>query len=464
MLMIEFTQNFCLNNLLGGYKMVKRNKFSFMLVLVLMVLSLITAACSNSSNNAPNNKPDDSKNGNAGEATDAPKKNVTLTYAIWDKIQQPAMEAIAKEFTAQNPNIKVKVEVIPWADYWTKMSAAAPAGTLPDVFWMHGGQFATYASGKFLEPITSKVAAGEIDLNNYAANLASIYTLNGENYGIPKDFDTIGLAYNKELFDQAGIPYPDDTWTYAKLAEVAKQLSQPDKGIYGFGAKMDTQTGYWNDMLANGGKIISDDMSKSGYDDPASIEALQARYQMTVDGASPTHQQMTDMEATEMFKSGKLAMIFDGSWRISDIDSSDIIKGKWDWAKLPMGKVKRANIINGLGNVMSASGKNKEEAWLFLKFLGSQKAAEITAQMGAAIPAYNGTQDAWLTSRPYLNLKVFTEQVADATPYPSGSMSYPVWFAKEPEIMSQAWGGAISVEEGAKKVAEMMNQAIADTK
>ncbi|WP_052087773.1 ABC transporter substrate-binding protein [Paenibacillus wynnii] len=443
--------------------MKNRNKFSFLFVVVLMVFALVASACSNNSNK-PNNTPDKSPNSNAGEATEKPQKDVTLTYSIWDKIQQPAMEAIAKEFTAENSHIKVKVEVIPWGDYWTKMSAAAPAGTLPDVFWMHGGQFVKYATGNFIEPITSKIQAGEIDLNNYAADLATIYALNGENYGIPKDFDTIGLAYNKELFDQAKIPYPDDTWDYAKLAEVAKQLSQPDKGIYGFGAKMDTQTGYWNDILANGGNILSADMSKSGYDDPASIEALKARYQMTVDGASPTHQQMTDTEATEMFKSGRLAMIFDGSWRISDIDSSEIIKGKWDWAKLPVGKVKRGNIINGLGNVMSASGKNKEEAWLFLKFLGSQRAAEITAEMGAAIPAFNGTQDAWLTSRPHLNLKVFTEQVKDAIPYPSGSLAYPVWFAKEPEIMSQAWGGAILVEEAAKKVAEMMNQAIEETK
>jgi multiple sugar transport system substrate-binding protein len=424
----------------------KRNKFSFMLAAVFIVFALVVAACSNNSNNTAGNSP----NSNAGGTTDKPQKNVTLTYSIWDKIQQPAMEAIAKEFTAENPNIQIKVEVIPWGDYWTKMSAAAPAGTLPDVFWMHGGQFVKYATGNFLEPITGKVQAGEIDLNNYAADLASIYTLNGEN--------------NKELFDQANIPYPDDTWDYAKLAEVAKQLSQPDKGIYGFGAKLDTQTGYWNDMLANGGSILSADLSKSGYDDPASIEALKARYQMIIDGASPTHQQMTDTEATEMFKSGRLAMIFDGSWRISDIDTSEIIKGKWDWAKLPTGNVKRGNIINGLGNVMSAKGKNKEEAWLFLKFLGSQRAAEITAEMGAAIPAFNGTQDAWLTSRPHLNLQVFTEQVADAIPYPSGSKSYPVWFAKEPEIMSQAWGGAIPVEEAAKKVAEMMNQAIAETK
>ena len=443
--------------------MKNRNKFSFLFVVVLMVFALVASACSNNSNNSKNTS-DKSPNSNAGEATEKPQKDVTLTYSIWDKIQQPAMEAIAKEFTTENPHIKVKVEVIPWGDYWTKMSAAAPAGTLPDVFWMHGGQFVKYATGNFIEPITSKIKAGEIDLNNYAADLASIYTLNGENYGIPKDFDTIGLAYNKELFDQAKIPYPDDTWDYAKLAEVAKQLSQPDKGIYGFGAKMDTQTGYWNDILANGGSILSADMSKSGYDDPASIEALKARYQMTVDGASPTHQQMTDTEATEMFKSGRLAMIFDGSWRISDIDSSEIIKGKWDWAKLPVGKVKRGNIINGLGNVMSASGKNKEEAWLFLKFLGSKRAAEITAEMGAAIPAFNGTQEAWLTSRPHLNLKIFTEQVKDAIPYPSGSLAYPVWFAKEPEIMSQAWGGAISVEEAAKKVAEMMNQAIEETK
>lgn len=446
--------------------MKKRNKFSFLFTVVLMVFALITAACGNSnSNNAAGNSPEGNAGGAAAEeATAKPQKEVTLTYSIWDKIQQPAMEAIAKEFTAENPNIKIKVEVIPWGDYWTKMSAAAPAGTLPDVFWMHGGQFVKYATGNFIEPITGKVQSGEIDLNNYAADLASIYTLNGKNYGIPKDFDTIGLAYNKELFDQAGIPYPDDTWDYAKLAEVAKQLSQPDKGIYGFGAKMDTQTGYWNDMMANGGSILNADMSKSGYDDPASIEALQARYQMTVDGASPTHQQMTDTEATEMFKSGRLAMIFDGSWRISDIDSSEIIKGKWDWAKLPKGKVKRANIINGLGNVMSASGKNKDEAWLFLKFLGSKRAAEITAEMGAAIPAFNGTQDAWLKSRPHLNLQIFTDQVADAVPYPSGSLAYPVWFAKEPEIMSQAWGGAISVEEAAKKVAEMMNQAIEETK
>ncbi|WP_337913912.1 sugar ABC transporter substrate-binding protein [Cohnella zeiphila] len=451
--------------------MVIRKKTWVSAMSLTVVAAMALAGCgSNDSNNGSSASASGStgasasSSASAGKASDAPKKDVTLTYAIWDQLQQPAMEAIAKEFTAQNPNIKVNVEVIPWDQYWTKMSAAAPAGTLPDVFWMHSGQFVKYASGNFLEPITDKVQAGEIDMNNYAANLGSIYVFNGQNYAIPKDFDTIGLAYNKEMFDQAGIPYPDDTWDYAKLAQVAKQLSQPDKGIYGFAAKMDTQGGYWNDMLANGGYIVSEDGTKSGYDDPASIEALKARYQMILDKSSPSHQQMTDTDSTEMFKSGKIAMIFEGDWRTTDIDGSDIIKGKWNWAKLPKGKVKRGDIINGLGNVMSASGKHKDEAWQFLKFLGSQKAAEITAQMGAAIPAYKDTQAAWVQSKPDLNLQVFIDQAADATPYPAGSKAYPVWFPKESEIMAQAWGGNISIEEGAKQVAAMMNQAIADNK
>lgn len=452
----------------GKTKMWQNGKKSAYLLGTILAFTMVMTACGgNNDNNGgqASEKASQPASEKASEkASESTEKNVTISYTIWDVIQQPAMEAIAAEFTKEHPNIKVKVEVIPWGDYWTKMSAAAPAGTLPDVFWMHGGQFIKYATGGFLEPITDKVQSTAIDLSNYAANLGSIYTLDGQNYAVPKDFDTIGLAYNKELFDQAGIPYPDATWDYNKLAEVAKKLSQPDKGIYGFAAKMDTQVGYWNDMLANGGYILNDDMTKSGYDDPASIEALKFRYQMILDKASPTHQQMTDTDSTEMFKSGKLAMIFEGSWRNADIDGSEIIHGKWNWAPLPKGKVKRGNIINGLGNVMSAKGKHKEEAGLFLEFLGSKRAAEITAEMGAAIPAFNGTQDAWVKSKPDLNLQVFIDQVADAVPYPSGSKSYPIWFAKESEIMAQAWGGAISIEDGAKKVADMMNQAIADAK
>ena len=63
-------------------------------------------------------------------------KEATITYGIWDKIQEPGMRQIADAFEAKNPGIKVKIEVTPWDQYWTKLEAAATGGSLPDVFWM----------------------------------------------------------------------------------------------------------------------------------------------------------------------------------------------------------------------------------------------------------------------------------------------------------------------------------------
>src|SRR5659263_363617 len=73
-------------------------------------------------------------------------KPVTITYAIWDKNQEPGMRAIADAFEAKNPTIKVKIEVTAWDQYWTKLEAAASGGALPDVFWMHSNNFVKYAS------------------------------------------------------------------------------------------------------------------------------------------------------------------------------------------------------------------------------------------------------------------------------------------------------------------------------
>lgn len=448
-----------------GGKSMSNKKMVTTLLSAFFVSSVVLSGCSSSTTSTATSAPSEkAKSETATEAPKAKKDAVSLTLAIWDKGQQGATEAITAEFMKANPNITVKVEVTPWDDYWVKRSAEATSGTLPDVFWMHSGQFLKYATGKFIAPLTDKVKAGDIDLNNYVSNLGNVYTLDGVPYAVPKDFDTIGLAYNKELFQKANIPFPDDTWDYTKLAEVAKKLTDASKGIYGFAAKADTQIGYWNDMLAFGGSILSPDMKKSGYDSPESIAALKQRYQMIVDKSSPTVQQMTDTDPREMFKSGKLAMMFEGSWQINDIYSSDIMKGKWDWAKLPKGPKTRGNIINGLGYSMSAASKHQEEAWLLTKFLGSKQAAQIFADKGAAIPAFKDTQDAWLKSKPDLNLKVFPEQAKEATPYPAGSKSYPVWFTKEAQIMAPAFGGKQSIEDAAKAVAKAMNDAIAAEK
>ncbi len=80
-------------------------------------------------------------------------EKVTLTYGIWDKNQEPAMQQIVSAFEKQNPNITVNIELTPNADYWTKLQTAASAGTAPDVFWMNGPNFQLYASNGQLAPL-----------------------------------------------------------------------------------------------------------------------------------------------------------------------------------------------------------------------------------------------------------------------------------------------------------------------
>ena len=67
--------------------------------------------------------------GNAGQTK--------LTFQIWDNTQKSAMEAMAAAYTQKNPNVQIDVQVTSWAEYWTKLEAAATGGSLPDIFWMH---------------------------------------------------------------------------------------------------------------------------------------------------------------------------------------------------------------------------------------------------------------------------------------------------------------------------------------
>ncbi|HAX72453.1 MAG TPA: sugar ABC transporter substrate-binding protein, partial [Firmicutes bacterium] len=172
--------------------------------------------------------------GIAGCSSNSTSGDVVITYSIWDKIQEPGMRAIADAFEEANPGIKVNVEVTPWDQYWTKLEAAATGGTLPDVFWMHSSQSARFAEGNMLMDLTEKISNSEqVDLSKFPEELSKLYTFDGNVYAIPKDIDTVGLWYNKTLFDAAGVSYPDETWTWETLLDAAQKLTDKDNGVYG---------------------------------------------------------------------------------------------------------------------------------------------------------------------------------------------------------------------------------------
>ena len=242
--------------------------------------------------------------------------NKEISFMIWDKNQLPGMEAIAKAYEAKHPDVKIKVQVTGWDEYWTKLEAAATGGALPDVFWMHSTRFNDYASNGMLLEMGPTIGDG---YKNFPQDLVKLYELDGKNYAVPKDYDTIAVFYNKALFDKAGVPYPDGTWDWAKYLETAKKLTKD--GVYGVAAPMDAQQGYWNAIYQNGGYVVKD--KKPGYSSTEAQAALQWWVDLSLkEKVSPTQAQFAETDPFTMFTSGKVAMIQLGSWMVPELEQN----------------------------------------------------------------------------------------------------------------------------------------------
>ena len=131
---------------------------------------------------------------------------VDLTFQIWDVAQRDGMQAMCDAYTAQHPDVHIEVQVINWDEYWTKLEAATMSNKMPDIFWMHTNEILKYAdNGKLADcsDIVETEHFSDISLSNASGS-------DGVLYGVPKDKDTVGLVYNKEMFDAAGVAYGRD--------------------------------------------------------------------------------------------------------------------------------------------------------------------------------------------------------------------------------------------------------------
>lgn len=396
----------------------------------------------------------------AGNSGDNKGGKATITYAIWDKNQEAGMKASAEAFMKENDTIKVKVEVTPWKEYWTKLDAAATGGNLPDVFWMHSNEVYRYMSNEMLMDLTDLTTEGNVDLANYPEDIGKLYSYEEKQYAIPKDFDTIGLWYNKALFDEKGVAYPDESWTWQDLVEAGKKLTDESKNVYGVGARKDFQEGYYSFIFQNGGKVLADDLKSSKFDDPKTIEALDFYAAMsTKEKISPTADKFEETTAGDMFGSGMIAMGFFGSWMVPEFLQNDYIVENCDVAVLPQG-TQRASIYNGLGNAVSQNTKNKEAAIKFVEYLSSKEAMATQAEYASAIPAYKGVSEGWIKNTEPFNTQVYIDMLDYSVILPYCSQTVAMGDIELAELTG-LFSGEISAEKACKEVAKKVDELLA---
>ena len=164
-----------------------------------LALPLVLTACVGGSDTS------DSSSG-AGSAA-AGSGTGEVSYWLWDANQQPAYQACADAFHTANPDVTVKITQLGWDDYWTKLTAGFIAGTAPDVFTDHLSKYPEFVkNGQLLAAGRHGHGRQACPTDIYQPGLAELWVgQDGKRYGLPKDWDTIAVFYNKAMTDAAGL-------------------------------------------------------------------------------------------------------------------------------------------------------------------------------------------------------------------------------------------------------------------
>ncbi len=391
-----------------------------------------------------------------------------LTFQIWDVAQRDGMQAMCDAYTAKNPDVVIEVQVTSWSEYWTKLEAAAESNTMPDIYWMHTDQILYYADFGILADLTDLYDDPNFYQDHYSEiSIGNASGSDGKIYGVPKDKDNILLVYNKEMFDQAGLEYPNDNWTWDDM-ESASQAIYDKTGKYGYMAYNDEQLGYWNFVYQNGGYILDENNVYAGYTQPATADAIKYYVGLQQNDWCPDQAYFAETSPGTAFFSEQGAMFLEGNWNLlSELNNYPDMVGKWDIAKLPKcpnpaSGDGQAAISNGLCYATAAKGKNLETVKDVLRFFGSEEGQRIQGESGAAIPAYLGLEETWSTVFQNFDYMIDVQQCYDQFDYVVqyiNNSSRRKWKAVVADEMVRIYNGA-NIDESLAKMQEIADSYV----
>jgi multiple sugar transport system substrate-binding protein len=370
-----------------------------------------------------------------------------INYWLWDVLQLPAYQAAAAAFEKANPDIKVKITQTSWGDYWTTLSTGFVSGTAPDVFTDHLSRYPEFVENDLLVDIAPLIKRDKVPTDVYLGGLYELWGKGGKQYGLPKDWDTIALIYNKAMLEKAGVDpkgLNDLTWNPkdgGSFGQLIAKLSVDEAGNNGlspnFNPKKVKQYGLlidgapdgfgqveWSHFAVSDGFKFHDGPWAKGfhYDDPKLAETLQWIADTMKKGFIVPAKDARQLGANSFFAAGKGAMALTGSWMINwYVDNAKFDKG---FAPLPKGPDGRKSMFNGLADSIWVGSKHKEEAWKWVKFLGSEEGQTIIAGYGVVFPAVHSAAEKaeQVMSKKGLDVSPFLQEATA----PNGTFLFPI--------------------------------------
>lgn len=363
----------------------KKKWIAMMVVLLLSSLALIGCSSDSSSD---------------GEGDSNKKDKVDLTVNIW---AQPHEEEIYKtiiaDFEEENPHVNVEFVVTPGDDYSTRLQTLMAGNRTPDIFYVGGGDVNFYVdTGRVLDITDLANESNVLDLDNMWESGISRYTVDDKIYALPKDVGPFAYAYNKDLFDAAGLEYPSSTdpYTWDEYIEVAKQLTVDQSGNTPNDAGFDSRkvkqygAGFWwvePAVYSNGAHWLNEDATEITIDDPKFIEALQYVADLRlVHNAVPSQEAEQSTNSYSRWLNGEVAMFPMGPWDQAAFWELDFEYDLMPWPASPNTRESKT-WLGSLGFAVSASTKHPQEAFELAAYLTVDEDAQRNLmERGAQVP------------------------------------------------------------------------------
>ena len=318
-------------------------------------------------------------------------------------------------------------------------------------------------SNGILLDITDQVNSSEVlEMDKFPEDLKEMYQYDGKTYALPKDMDTVAIWYNKTMFDEAGIPYPDGSWTWDDFYEIAKQLTKDDGSQYGFAANPSNEQDTWMNIIYTMGGCVLNEEGKSGFDDPKTIEAMEFVDKL-IKEVMPPASTMSETGTDVLFNSGKVAMISQGSWMVAPFKENEYIVEHADVARLPKDSEtgRSISIYNGLGWAASAETDNPTAAYKLIEWFATKEMQQKQAELGVTMAAYEGVSEAWVNSTTEFNLQPYLDAMED-TVFRPATKSTLAWWNPMVEEFKKVWNGEEEMVTACENVTTMMNEKIAE--
>lgn len=321
----------------------------------------------------------------------ASKEKVKISMSIFGA---PFEDKLYTDFYI--PNFKnerpdIEVEFLKPQDYIADIIRLTAAGTPPDVI-RHAGTQLEWAHAGIFGPLDDLMAAAKFDKNDFVEATWKGSTFKGKIYGISQSPNFLGLWYNKDILDQEGMPYPDETYTIDKLMADAKALTKKDASgqVVRYGYTQDWAAapfiiGSW--IYSHGGRLMNEAGTDPVFDTPEVVEAFTNMRRMVQDGSATNAAALGKVGTIEFFTQGKAALFGQGTHMASIGTSTGGPNVKFAATTWPKGKV-RACVATDVGFGLAGGSKNKPQAFDFMAYiLNKPNLLEYWQQLWVALPA-----------------------------------------------------------------------------